>query len=298
MLPDGIAFGDETGTVVFSNIVMNDLCRRISGENLSDSEAFWHMICEKGEERNGDKIIVTDTGEAVMFTGTFVTDCRRKFRQILAFDVTGLQRITSDLEKKNEKLVDIQLRMKAYQAQASDVIISKEIMKARAQVHDELGHVLLSAGYYFENPDQADASVLYSMLKRTNQLLLREAEEPDDMDHDSISDALKIVSAIGVKVDITGEMPEKNEEKDLAGRVIRECAFNAVKHAGGDKLDICFYHTDESFTVSVTNNGEPPREEIIETGGLLALRRSVEEYGGEMNISAADKFMLTIVQPV
>ena len=52
---------------------------------------------------------------------------------------------------------------------------------------------------------------------------------------------------------------------------------------------------DGKFTVTVTNNGETPKSEIKEGGGLSALRKSIETAGGEMYISASPVFKLTLI---
>ena len=150
MLPSGICFGDEEGTVVFSNLKMNAICRKISGENLLDYYDFSRILTEKGKKRNGKTLIVQENENALLFTQSETAVGAQKYHQLFLSDVTALYRITSDLSRKNGKLRDIQLRMKAYQAQASAMVISREIMKARAIVHDELGHVLLSAAYYMD----------------------------------------------------------------------------------------------------------------------------------------------------
>ena len=50
-------------------------------------------------------------------------------------------------------------------------------------------------------------------------------------------------------------------------------------------------------TVTITNNGRPPRGEIIEGGGLSALRRRIEGSGGTMTAAARPRFALTIHLP-
>ena len=67
-------------------------------------------------------------------------------------------------------------------------------------------------------------------------------------------------------------------------------AANAVKHAGGDEITVSF--SDGGFVI--TNNGEAPKKPIEESGGLLSLRRLVEEEGGEMSVTGDPVFSLTV----
>ena len=48
------------------------------------------------------------------------------------------------------------------------------------------------------------------------------------------------------------------------------------------------------MTVRVTNTGRPPKGPVAESGGLLALRRSVEETGGCMTVETEPAFTLTV----
>ena len=50
--------------------------------------------------------------------------------------------------------------------------------------------------------------------------------------------------------------------------------------------------------VAFTNNGRPPAGPITETGGLVTLRKSVEEVGGTMTVQSAPVFLLTILLDV
>ena len=296
-LPDGICFGNESGAVVLSNLRMNALCRALFGARLSDTNAFWQQLCARGEDQNGQKLVKTADGEALLFQRREIAVEGRAYTQFVASDVTAQYRITEELARKNARLRDIQLRMKAYQAQAADIVISQEILNARQLVHDEVGHVLLAARYYFEHPGSGDEAVLLTMMKRTNTMLLREAELPDDLERDRYRDALKMASAIGVTVEQSGAAPEAGPVRELLGQAISECAANAAKHAEGDRLFVTVLAAETGFSFTVTNNGLPPKEPVVETGGLLTLRRAVEKTGGPMTVESAPAFRLVIALP-
>jgi signal transduction histidine kinase len=44
--------------------------------------------------------------------------------------------------------------------------------------------------------------------------------------------------------------------------------------------------------ISITNNGKPPKCAITESGGLLSLRRDVENLGGSVQIESEPEFNL------
>ncbi len=297
LLPAGICFGNENGAVVLTNLKMNKLCRDITGTGLTDTNAFWQELCRRGEDQNGQKIIKTTDGEALLFAKNEITVDGKAYDQIISSDVTGLYRITAELSDKNDRLRDIQIRMKAYQAQAADMVISQEILNARRIVHDDVGHALLAARYYFEHPESGNEPVLLSMMNQTNTMLLREAEQPDDMEHDRYLDALKMANAIGVTVEQSGKGPKGGSARDILGQTIGECAANTAKHAGGDRLIVTVKEREGGFSFTVTNNGTPPKEPIIETGGLLSLRHVIEKAGGSMTVDCVPSFRLVIWVP-
>lgn len=297
ILPSGICFGDKSGTVVLTNLKMDKLCQDITGRRLTDTDAFWRELCAHGEDQNGQKLVKTTNGEVLLFAKNDITVDGKAYTQIVSSDITEQYRITEDLSDKNKKLRDIQIRMKGYQAQESDMVISQEILAARQIVHDEVGHALLAARYYFENPESVSEPVLLTMMRQTNDMLLREVEQPDDMEHDRYLDALKMADTIGVTVEQSGEAPIAGAAREILGQAIRECAANTAKHAEGDRLFVTVKQAENSFSFTVTNNGAPPKEPVIETGGLLSLRRIAEKAGGTMDVTSVPAFRLSVTLP-
>ena len=294
LLPAGICFGDKSGAVVLTNLKMNEDCRSITGARLTDTDSFWQELCERGEDQNGQKLVKTAGGEVLLFARNTITVDGKAYTQIVSSDITGQYRITAELSEKNDKLKDIQIRMKAYQVKAADMVISREIQNARRIVHDDVGHALLAASYYFEHPENGNEAVLFSMMRHTNDMLLRETEQPDDMEHDRYLDALKMANAIGVRVEQSGKAPHAGAARDILGQVIGECAANTAKHAEGDRLFVTVKETESVYSFIVTNNGAPPKEPIIETGGLMSLRNIVEKAGGTLNIPSVPSFRLSV----
>ena len=78
---------------------------------------------------------------------------------------------------------------------------------------------------------------------------------------------------------------------------VHECLTNTVKHAGGDRLWLTLRSDGSILTAELTNNGAPPQGSIRETGGLLNLRRTVENAGGNMTTETAPRFLLRVELP-
>ena len=296
LLPVGICFGRGDGAVALANVRMTDWCYALTGGSLSFYDMLRDAVRDMGEARGRSTLVRLQEGSVLLFEEEEIDVDGTPFRQLTAADVTERFHITEELEAKNARLRDIQLRMKAYGVEAAALAMSKEILRARATVHDEVNHVLLRIRHYLDHPEGTDAEALIKLIRQTNGLLLREAEEPDDARRDGWEDAVALASGIGVKPEVTGTVPEDEGLRTLLGGALRECAVNAAKHAGADRLYVSVEEGPNSVAVTFLSAGAA-REPVRETGGLRMLRRSVEEAGGTMLVRAGPDFSVTVILP-
>ncbi len=294
LLPAGVCFGDASGTVVLANLRMNKLARRITGRPLTDSRRLWKAVSESGEP--AVQYTMPGSDETWQFASEMIEAEGRDYAQITATDVTRQWTLTKELEEKNKKLKDIQLRLKVYNARSDELIRSQEILNARTAVHDQLGHILLTCRYYLEHPEAIDEAGLLEAMKNANYYLLIEGRE-DDEERDPLKDALEMARRIGVEPEITGPIPENDQHRAVLGAAVNECAANTVKHAEGDLLKVAVEEGRDRVRFTVTNNGKQPSEPVRETGGLYSLRMIAEEAGGRMEIETEPEFAVIIQMP-
>lgn len=293
-LPEGIAISDAAGTVRLSNLRMNALSRELTGEILSDANRFLSRIEEQGEQQNGQLLLRTADGRVWLFENEPIEAGRKVYRQLIARDVTELQNIIDELKEKNERLQDIQRRMKVVSDLSGDMFIAEEQARARVALHNQLGQVLLMGQHFLNYPESTDPEMVYIATRQMNSFLLGETSEPEAAERDAIADALAMAKSIGVAVDLSGEAPKDVAVRKVISQAIVECAANTVKHAGGDTLTVTLTAEDGGIAASITNNGRPPKGTVAESGGLLFLRRKVEGMGGTMHIESSPTFILTI----
>ena len=296
-LPEGIAISDAAGTVRLSNLRMNALSRELTGEILSDANRFLSRIEEQGEQQNGQLLLRTAAGRVWLFENEPIEAGRKVYRQLIARDVTELQNIIDELKEKNERLQDIQRRMKVVSDLSGDMFIAEEQARARVALHNQLGQVLLMGQHFLNYPESTDPEMVYIATRQMNSFLLGETSEPEAAERDAIADALAMAKSIGVTVEMSGEAPKDVAVRKVISQAIVECAANTVKHAGGDTLTVTLTAEDGGIAVSITNNGRPPKGTVAESGGLLFLRRKVEGMGGTMHIESSPAFILTIRLP-
>ena len=294
MLPVGICFSKDDGTVVLSNLQMERLCSVLTGGSLVDALLFWDKIEALGEAQNKTRIVPISEDETVLILREEIVSNGKPYTQMIAFDVSEQYRIIAQLRSKNKKLIDLQTRIKAYSAMTSQLSMTEEILRARVTVHDEMGYLLLSGKYYLDHADTADAENLLDLMRYTHNLLMREGEEPDDAKHDGYAQAIEVARAIGVEVSVSGDAPSDDAIREILSGAIRECAANTVKHASGDSLSVTITRDGDMLRADIIGNGNAPESPVTESGGLLNLRRNAESIGGEMRVARDPTVKVTL----
>lgn len=287
-LPIGICIGEENGTILLSNLKMNELANRLIGTGVTDMLTLWNAIETGGTKQNGQTRVQSGDAVFVCTRDTLEMDGRR-FLQIVALDRSEQYRAVQELEKKNAQLRDYQVRLKAYRVQQESIIMQQKNLKTRAMIHTQLGGLLLTGKYYLEHPDAVDERELLQMLHNVNKYLLEETDTQDEFDA-----ALRMADRIGVRVCIDGSVPDREPYRSVLGQAVAEVSTNAVKHACGDQVNVVISDTDDAISFTLTNNGDAPAAQIRASGGLLTLRQTVLQLGGEMDLQSTPVFALTV----
>ena len=304
LLPEGICISAPDGTVMLSNLQMDDLCRMITGSVLSDGALFRRQVEATGEKQNAGRLLRTPDGKVWRFSGEMLTDGGKDYHLMTAEDMTEQYRITETLKEKNEHLQEIQRRMKAVSDLSGEIFVAREKANARAALHNQLGQVLLMGQHWLEHPESTDAEIVWMTTREMNRYLLREAEElSEDRTEayepgaDLLRQTLVMIRDIGAHAEIIGELPEAPARRTLLAYAIQECASNAVKHAKGDRITVLLEEDGNGLTVRISNNGRIPEGPIVESGGLLSLRQKTEAAGGRMLVETRPGFCLTLILP-
>ena len=294
LLPEGICISAPDGTVLLSNLQMDGLCRMLTGSVLTDAVRFRQQIETIGERQNEAFLVHMPDGKTWRFLCGKLTEKGKTYDRTTAMDVTELCCVAEELREKNDRLQEIQRRMKAVSDLSGEMFTAQEEADARAALHNQLGQVLLMGRHYLEHPEYTDENVVRMATREMNHFLLREAETPSEGTDDLLLQTVTLAGSIGVRTDIHGTLPDDPGRRALLARIIQECAANTVKHAEGNQLNIHLEEDGQGLVIRVTNNGKPPKNSIVESGGLLALRRSVEKAGGSMRVESQPAFALTV----
>ena len=171
----------------------------------------------------------------------------------------------------------------------------REILNARVQVHDALGNSLLSIRRFLVNGGtEAEKKELTDRLA-LGVLFLKNDRPAAERDEYELM--LETAAQLGVRVSVTGALPQSAPSKHILATAIHECFTNTLRHAHGDELRVEITQDGDFIEAVFTNNGEQPQGEITEKGGLVSLRALTEQAGGTMTIRFAPAYAVVIRLP-
>lgn len=299
-LPSGVCFFDRNGLLTLCNFTMHRLSFELTGRDLQTifelRSALQALPEHSSVTQDGDKFILKD-GTVWRFKEESISDkYGHPYTQFTASNVTDLYRAAQALEQNNRELAEMAVHMEHITDNVAAIMREEEILAMKMKIHNELGATVLNVRRYYTGgckPSQKDD--LIKNLRKTIGLLVGEIGRDDEAD--GYKELLELAAAIGVTAELDGAMPEDKTSYLVIVSAVRECMTNCVRHAQGSKLFVSLKEAENMHTVVITNNGRPPKGEIIEGGGLSTLRASVEKAGGEMQLQSRPVFSLTVKIP-
>lgn len=305
-LPSGICFADYNGLIILCNRQMFRLCYTLIGMDLQHISELQEAL---DSPKNGVHPVSADGNiyrfpdDAVWkFTKSAITDADgNAYTQVQAVEVTALYEKEAELEKENSRLEEVNARAKKLYSQLDSIVREEENFAVKTHVHDEMGELLGKTRKMLSQRDFSPGK-LRDIGKRWEQIGATLGTTPPNdaqaLDTEQTLARLREAAAgIGIKLLILGEFPEESAAAKILTAAVRECAINTVRHAKGDELTAELTSADGSLSAAITNNGAAPAGEIIEGGGLSALRRRIESAGGGMRVESAPRFRLVITLP-
>ena len=305
-LPSGICFADQSGLVILSNKQMYRLCYTLMGMDLQHISELLDAL-EKPQA--GIQSVGADTnvcrfpeGKVWKFTQSSITDADgNAYTQVLAVDVTALYEKGDELEQENRRLEEVNARARNLYAQLDDIVREEENFAVKTHVHDEMGE-LLGLTRNMLTQRELPPERLKALGKRWEHigdtLGAVGKQDGDAFDSDkTLAELTEGIAGIGVALHVRGEFPQKSDAAYLLTAAVRECAINTARHAKGSEMTVELTKTPHSLIAAITNDGLAPAGEVVEGGGLSALRRRIEGTGGAMQVESTPRFRLVITLP-
>ena len=329
-MEEGICFYTENGLPQFTNKYMNDVSLAISGRTIVDASGFWNDL-QRGYIDKKCRIITSIDDMVIVKTPEKVCaisnrDIGGELKEMVMVDITSEYGTFEELLGKYESLEQQQERLKEYNKNVTQATIERELLNAKIHIHDELGEILLAAKRFIQNKDREEKAA-----KEIRNIKTAEAEtngapgrgdidrrtvtelwlknlsllgvEREQTEEDEYAEIYRAASDIGMKIEVTGELPQEGKAKSVTASAMHECLTNTFRHAGGDTVYVESVKVIENtetgknssgYILTFTNNGKPPEGDIEERGGLKSLRKMVEDAGSDMKIETAGGFKLIL----
>ena len=105
---------------------------------------------------------------------------------------------------------------------------------------------------------------------------------------------LETSKSIGVDIQLSGSLPEGENDKNIFIGIVHEALNNAIRHAEAKNVWIDINEDGLRINLTIKNDGHKPSCEIKEKGGLKNIRARLKIYDGVMSIDTSEVFTLRI----
>lgn len=298
-IPVGLCFYDETGRVLLLNEWVSNDCMELIGEPLYDGNAFWSSVSE-GKVRNGVTVTQSEGSLIVEHADGRVSICKRishnidgkTVYELCGTDISREFTLKKEMDQKNDDLHKMKTRLLKYGEIVTEVTKERENLAARIKVHSNLGSLIVRTKRELMQGNYDSASLISSWNDILSLIFTPDEEQ------DKFAEANKTAANVGVQIFYNGKQPEKGTqaEKIFASAVL-ECIINTVRHADGTELYVTMMENKTDYSITLTNNGKQPKQDIKEGGGISNLRAMSENAGGRITIESVPRFVLSINIP-
>lgn len=297
-LPAGLCYSWPGGLVKLANTAMDKISRSLTGTPITDADAFWAALSGgalSGSVQGGEHPIVRlPDGSAYSFRRNEITVEGCRLYELIAADIREEYRLGREYAEKQERARYMNARLKALSSSVKFMAMDKEAVETKIRIHDSLGSTLLMTKRYLLGSDGAEREELIRRWQSCVTLMKNEGEELWQRPYFTSREQ---ASALGIELAVKGELPTEPHLRPVIEAAIVVHVTNVLRHAHGTRATITVSEDADHYALTFTNDGDPPRGELRETGGLNNLRQETEAVGGSMELSAAPQFLLRLMLP-
>jgi len=297
-LPAGLCYYLPGGLIKLVNRTMDALCLEALGAPLMDPEGF-RRVLESGSLpvslRGGDTPMLRfGDGRVYSFAHRVLDTELGPVHELLAMDVSDDYALNRELEEKQARAKELNVRLKALLGSIEYLTMSRELMQLKTELHDALGQSLLLGKRFLLDPGSTDASAVRAAW--LNNLNLLENSSPESWQEPYFLQK-KQAEDLGVRLEIRGELPAESRLIPVMETALRVHTTNVLRHAGGSRATVECVREGEDWLITLSNDGMAPPGPVREGGGLGNLRSRVEALGGSMEIESTPVFRLKLRLP-
>ena len=303
MLPSGICYFTPFGNVKLCNRQMDSLFRTISQSDLQTLAELQEALSDCDDcsgvirlSRERQTYLFPD-GKAWRYRQTEVKASDGVvYTEAVFSDITELYNKKLELKAQIKRLSDISRELKWLSDNAMILTREKEVLSAKTKLHDDMGAGLIAIRHILLHNRTEEAENAMDLFRRAVSTIKYDNAYPQGLSE--LDRFLHDAEAIGIKVNLSGELPQQEELRQVMILAMRECLTNSVCHAEATSMHIMAEKKEDSFSVRITNDGRPPETEVVPKGGLHNLYRNIIDCGGTMEIQSKPVFELTVILPM
>jgi len=302
MLPSGICYFTPFGSVKLCNMQMHILFRTLSQSDLQTlaelQDALAHCDAGSGVIRlsHERQTYLFPDGKAWRYRQSEVTDeDGATYTEAIFSDVTELYHKNLELKAQIKQLSAISRELKRLSDNVLILTREKEVLSAKTKLHDYMGAGLIAIRQILHHNQTEEAANAIDLFRQAVNAIKNDNAYPQG--RSELDRFLHDAEAIGIKVNLSGELPRQEELRRVMILAMRECLTNSVRHAGATTLHVAVEKNGDSISMKITNDGKAPETEVVPKGGLHNLYRHITDCGGTMEIQSKPVFVLTVVLP-
>lgn len=301
-LHSGILFCKRNGKILLINTRMQKLMLDLCSEVFRNGKEFWKRL-GAGEVSSGctatrlnDKaVFILPNGKVWLFTKCYIYVSGNRFVQVSAADVTEQWNLTQRLSGLNTQLQRRTAELEEMIENIRRFSREEEMLKIRSRFHDVLGQRLALLFRSLREGLEPDEKLLYDFANGLPEEL--HGEEAVITAEERLKTLVSLMEGIGVSLKVKGCLPKSEGIALLFVDIITEASTNSVRHGLASQIYVDLEEAGGRLSLRVTDNGIPPKGDIVEGGGLGSIRSKVQLFDGEMSVFAKPDFTLFVSIP-
>lgn len=301
-LHSGVLFCRRNGKILLINTRMQKLMLALYGEVFRNGKEFWKKL-SSGEASNGcaatrlknKAAFILPNGKVWLFTKCYIYISGNRFVQVSAADVTEQWNLTQRLSGLNTQLQKRTAELEEMIENIRRFSREEEMLKIRSRFHDVLGQRLALLFRSLREGLEPDEKLLYDFANGLPQEL--HGEKTVITAEERLKTLVSLMEGIGVSLKVKGSLPKSEGLALLFVEIITEATTNSVRHGLASKIYVDLEKEDGRLSLRVTDNGIPPKGEVVEGGGLGSIRSKVQLFDGYMTAFANPDFTLFVSIP-
>ena len=296
-LDTALLFCQKDGRVLMQNTKMQDLMLETAGRVYYDGKAYLEtIVIPRSEDAGHGSYLYRLPDSAWLFTAGEIKAGRKTVTQIAAADVTGQNKAAAVLKDRQNELEARQRRLEAFIENIEELCRVEELLRVKKEIHDAQNQKLIRLLQYLRYGELPDDISLESL--KTGIHYGAYAQDDPAADPPAMLAILeRQYGDIGVKIELSGELPAERDTALVLAQILQEAAANAVAHGHANEIYARVTKDDGKYVMGVTDNGAQPAADVKEGSGLAGMRRDAEKLGGRLDVSVSPRFTLSVTVP-